>query len=178
MGKRGPARTPTRILELHGSKLAKYRLESVNPDPDKPCTAWSEADAMKALEDAGKWLADAEVFTELDHVAWRLLRDALIDYFAARALVEKHGLLMKGAKGNAVKNPAAGIRDTAFDRFLKLCREFGLTPSSRAGLDVPHVPSRVASRDRGPNPFTTEPSNPLMADEPNPLKAGPTGTEK
>jgi P27 family predicted phage terminase small subunit len=80
-----------------------------------------------ALEPAG-------VITSADLELLRLYSEAVARYRQAAALYTRLGAMVRGQKGEMVKNPLHQVvRDNA-DLVKALSRELGLTPSSRASL--------------------------------------------
>lgn len=116
MGRRGPKKTPTAILERRGSRLVEGRegepevVPGMPPDP-----AWAQPPEARALWDSlGPELVALGVLCPSDG----LMFGALCELYAEwRAAVED---------GRSPYSP--------LDRLIKLGHEFGLTPSSRAGL--------------------------------------------
>jgi P27 family predicted phage terminase small subunit len=97
-------------------------------------------------------LDDMRVLTAADGIPLALLCDALADYVAARKAIdtaeEETGTRFIAAtdKGNLIQHPAVGVANKSWERVLKACREFGLTPSSRSSV-------RVAGAERDDDPL-------------------------
>ena len=49
-------------------------------------------------------------------------------------------------KGNVIQHPAVGVRNKAWERVVKLARQFGMTPSARAGMAI----ANAADEQRDP----------------------------
>jgi len=83
-----------------------------------------------------------QVMTGADPVALGLLCDALADYMAARAVVEKEGASYE-TEGDAGKmlrqRPEVYIAADAWRRAKLMLTEFGLTPASRAKVSAADV---------------------------------------
>ena len=77
---------------------------------------------------------DTNLLTRIDGDALALLCLALVEYEEADRMVALHGLTVVSEKGGVYQHPAVGIRSTAWKKVLRMCREFGMTPSARAGM--------------------------------------------
>ena len=137
MGKRGPARTPTKVLQMRGSSLADGREAEPEPSGKAP-----EAPAHLGEVAAAEWrrvvpiLEGWGILDEADQTALGIMCEAYGEYTAARALVVKHGPITENAKGLPMKHPAVLIQEGAFTRWKTLMAQFGLTPSARANLAI------------------------------------------
>ncbi|QVJ00338.1 phage terminase small subunit P27 family [Nocardiopsis eucommiae] len=76
------------------------------------------------------------VLTPWDVDALAVFCDAVINHRRASEEVNKHGLLVQGAKGNLVRNPAVQVARDYADLMVRFGSRFGLSPSDRAGLKV------------------------------------------
>ena len=95
---------------------------------------------------------DAEPkFDAMDEIQW--LRDELAakeqelankDREKAQALVESEGMTIVTPHGK-IPNPALKVRDNARAEVARLCREFGLSPASRVGLQSSKKKGNAAS---------------------------------
>ncbi|NML29393.1 phage terminase small subunit P27 family [Paraburkholderia antibiotica] len=52
-----------------------------------------------------------------------------------------HGLIIRTALGNAIQNPLVGIANRAMLMYVRMCREFGMTPAARAGIEMAPGPT-------------------------------------
>lgn len=139
MGKRGPKPTPTSVLELSGSWRAKKRKADGEPRPEPTlcvCPDWVTGAARAYWPEIAPMLSDAGITTACDSVALGLLVDSLAEYVAAKAEVDQVGLVTVTEKGNVVQHPVVGVMHNSRDAVLRLLREFGMTPSSRTGIQV------------------------------------------
>ena len=55
-------------------------------------------------------------------------------YHEAQDNIVSKGLLIETTNGNIIQNPSVGIRNKAWLQIVKICQQFGMTPSSRTGL--------------------------------------------
>lgn len=123
MGKRGPQKTPTAILEHRGSWLAKTRKdEPVYKAGDISPPSWLTGEALIVWNDLLPRLKDSNVLTDID---WRLL---------ARYCAYWVMWLKELSKQKAERCE----RD--LERYANQCykieRELGMTPASRTSLSV------------------------------------------
>jgi phage terminase small subunit len=121
VGKRGPKKTPTSILEKRGSWLAKTRQgEPVVSADYPPCPDWIKGEARDIWDRVVPQLVNLGVMTKLDGFAF------------SRYCV--YSVLWLKELGNP------GRTEATLERYANQCSkleaEFGLTPSSRSGLDV------------------------------------------
>lgn len=141
MGKRGPKRTPTALLKLHGSPLAKSRERTEpKPSPGRPLMPrWLDRTA------AAKWkrlVPDLDAAGLLD----RIDQGALARYCVTWSLWRK---AVKQAEGSVTVettnsrgythvhiNAALKAAKSLAEDLTKLEDRFGLTPSARASLKV------------------------------------------
>jgi P27 family predicted phage terminase small subunit len=149
MGKRGPAKTPTKMRVLRGERRPS-QINYLEPKPEV-------MDAFDAPEDISQtarsvWretvaaLKPTGVLTIADIETLRHYCEAVARYRQASDSLNKSGLLVRGRKGDAVKNPLNQIvRDNA-DLVRAYARELGLTPSSRASLRGGDAPSSAGSK--------------------------------
>lgn len=79
--------------------------------------------------------AEAETEAERALVSWSLA-DPATRGEKPMAETAHGGLVIATSNGNVVQNPLVGIRNKARMDCLKLAAQFGLSPSSRVGLDV------------------------------------------
>jgi P27 family predicted phage terminase small subunit len=132
-GRRGPAPKPTVLRLLDGDKANRF-----NPDEPVPAAELPECPAQASPAVREIW--DYTV-TQLDFMglAKAADRDALFCYCEAvvahrkaSEVLAKSAILIKGAMGGLVRNPALAIqRDAAFT-IRQYAQEFGLTPSARS----------------------------------------------
>lgn len=137
MGKRGPRPTPTPILKARGSWRAKKRAGETPAAPGAPTApAWLEDEARETWERLVDELLPLGVVTALDQTALAILCQAVLDYVGARKIVREEGITLVSVKGAIYQHPVVGIANRAWERVLRACKEFGLTPAARAGLKI------------------------------------------
>ena len=114
------------------------------PDLGRPnLPEWVSEAAYKYWPEVCEQLERLDVVTKADGLALGFLCDQLANYVqAVKILIDAGSPVIKKpimANGKHVgdvlsPHPAVKIRDAAWDRTLRVAREFGLTPSSRAGV--------------------------------------------
>jgi len=143
----GPPRTPTRILKLHGSQLAKTR-EKVEPKPrkTKPRTAVKMTAVERRVFD-GVCTVVKEMGLQATTDGNALARYAknIVAYNTACAFLDQHGSTYPiydrhkdGTKSirNMKRFPESTMRNELEMTLLRLEKQFGLTAAARAALAV------------------------------------------
>ncbi len=138
MGRRGPAPMPTKIKLLLG-ETRPSRLNHLEPLPSRDVpkmpvgmSTLSRRVWHRLLRDYGQ----SGVLTSVDADSLRIYCECVVRYEHAATMLEKAGPLTRGQKGELVKNPLHQVvRDDA-DLIRAFAREFGFTPSARAGLRI------------------------------------------
>lgn len=155
MAKRGRPAKPTRLKILAGNP-GRRPLNKREPQPRvgaPPCPTHLDAEAKREWRRIVKELSAVGLLTHVD-------RAALADYCIAwseavaldTAIVQKGGIVKVslGSEEKLIWN-----RNKAVERMNKLRGEFGMTPSSRSGLQLPAVEKE-----------TEDPIDRLMAGKP------------
>lgn len=156
MGRRGPAPTPTSMLKLRGSTVNR----PLEPETDgKPPVApeWMTDAARIHWEPTVSALTSKGVLdSQLDGDAVALYCQCLADYIDAQDKINRMGatFVVKGNNGDAKyiqQSPFVGIRNKLLGELRRYQQEFGMTPASRARVEVDkqqQKPSGVMSRKR------------------------------
>ncbi len=138
---KGRKKTPTANLKLIGSRHARGREGEPSPDlgvPDMP--PFVSEDAKQYWPEVAKELEVARVLTLTDAMALGMLCETLAQFYAAQAdvLVNGYYRTKEFVVGVEVKrvNPMVKVMNEAHDRFYRWAREFGMTPSARAGITI------------------------------------------
>lgn len=140
MGKRGPAPTPTKILEARGSWRSRKNSREPKPDKGRPrCPQWLKGSAKAEWKKIVEMLDRMGILTKVDGNAlarycrlWQRWRDA-------EDFIAEHGdqYPVKDAKGNTVSFrlfPSARVAISLAVELRRLEQEFGLTPASRTRI--------------------------------------------
>lgn len=138
MGRRGPAKMPTALRILRGetrpSQINRSEPEPAPRAPEIPVDL--DGRALQVWERVMVDFGHTEVIRSADTDSLRCYCDAVARYEEANTLLRKSGPLLKGRRGEMVRNPLAlVVRDNA--NLIRIyARELGLTPAARAGLHV------------------------------------------
>lgn len=137
MGKRGPGKTPTKVLQMRGSPVAKNRTgEPVGTVGAPVQPDWLDELAQAEWQRLVPELRKMRVLTLADQAALAILCASWSEYRQAKAIVDKVGPVAKTPKGRLIKHPALQAQEQAYTRWERLAKQFGLTPSARAGMAV------------------------------------------
>ena len=138
MGRRGPAPTPTRLKVLKGERPYRINRDEPDPGPGEP----ERPDYLSPLA-AEEWdrvigyLLAMGTVSAADVTALACYCEAVSRWRGLAQVVASSPPVIR-REGILVKNPAySQIRDAAIEVRL-FAREFGLTPSARAGIRVDH----------------------------------------
>jgi P27 family predicted phage terminase small subunit len=137
MGRRGPARTPTKILEQRGSWRAKDREGEPDFTPSVPeCPAFLDEVARAEWVRIVPELERQGLITLVDVAALAGYCQCMSRWQAAEKLIQAEGLTIEGSHGGTVENPAVKIARESMQLMRQFASEFGLTPASRSRVIV------------------------------------------
>ena len=140
----GRLRKPTALKLLEGGKApakAKAEPKPSNTAPRRP--AGLTRRARVHWDRLAPELIKMGVLTSWDVNLFGAYCEAMARYEEARLLVNKHGLLTDGQKGNLVKNPAVQIQRDSSLEAMRIGARFGLSPSERGAVEIPNPPSKT-----------------------------------
>ncbi len=159
MGKRGPAKTPSLILEKRGSWLAKTRNNEPAHDSGKPvCPSGLNPEAKRIWKLLLPKMAPA-MLQKVDGFALARYCDAYARWWKTRKFLDEHGEVYPKKRtdkhGNVFIESMAAFPQMRIYNMLeatlsRLEGQFGLTPSARASLALDHS---VAKKDTGKGRF-------------------------
>ena len=155
MGKRGPAPTPSAILQLRGSWRADANKADPKPKAGRPtCPAWLDKYAKAAWKQLVPQLDDMGVLTKIDGQALTLLCQTWGKWRRAEEMIQKHGEVypIKTDAGEVKylqQSPYVSIARSASDQLARMFREFGMTPSARTRIEVPERKQDTDEDKRG-----------------------------
>ena len=143
MGKPGPRPQPTAKKKLRGNP-GRRPLPKREPKPRVPKgipTAPRHLDkaAQKEWRRMAKELYPTGVMTVVDRTALEAYCSEYSKWVFASGQIQKHGMLIKAQSGFPMQSPYLTIANKAQGEMRKWLVEFGMTPSSRAGLKVDKV---------------------------------------
>ena len=140
MAKPGPKTTPTKLKLLHGNPGRRPLPEDeVEPEQTvKIPRAPSSLDkvAQKEWRTTAKKLHRIGLLTEMDLTALAAYCNEYSVWIFAIGQIQKHGMLIKAQSGFPMQSPYMQIANKAQAEMRKWLADFGMTPSSRAGLKV------------------------------------------
>ena len=130
----GPAPLPVEILDARGSKQkykrGKERIPVVSGMPDPPKNL--DTIALTEWEYIVPILSKMKILAESDYMALAALCEAWSDFTQATTMCLKMGM----ARATDTRYKALyTIKMKSFDRWRRLCIEFGLTPAARARIE-------------------------------------------
>lgn len=143
MSGRGRKPLPTDIKKNRGT-LQPCRENSSEPKPNRATKDMAPPDHLTArgkrmFNEFKSLLIDMNVLTNVDRKALEMLVDAYDQYREARDFLAENGLTYKssGRSGTQIKPyPEVAVRSDSWKRFVNLLVQFGLTPSSRSGVNA------------------------------------------
>lgn len=138
MGKRGPAPRPTAVKKLHGVRRSRINENEPQPRqvlPEPPIDMTDDAREVW-IYTIGE-LGPMKIATSADRDALAAYCEAVSMHRRATRLLAKSEILIKGQKGNVVRNPAVQMQRDAASTMKAFAAEFGLTPRARAEFSTP-----------------------------------------
>jgi P27 family predicted phage terminase small subunit len=143
MGKRGPPKKPTHLKILAGNP-GKRALNRREPKPEKGRPVCPHALSRRAKQ---IWKETCDQLEAMGILA-KADRHSIAAYCEAVALHEacckalvKEGLTFITPQGYVGQRPEIGIRNKAWTTLRQFAKEFGLTPSARANIEVDTPPA-------------------------------------
>lgn len=150
MAKRGRKSKPTAVKELAGNPgkrpLNKREPKVANEKPHMPRGVLWE-DAKKFWRDNSDFLHGAGLLTKVDGAAFSLMAQSYAIAMAAAKQLEEEGLTVESSRGDDKKNPVATIFSQNASLFRQWANEFGMTPSARAGIEMPDDAEQLTLAD-------------------------------
>lgn len=151
MGKPGTKSRPTALKILHGERHKdRINLDEPLPRPVLPELPDDVSPAVREVWDTV--LAELEAMNlafACDGPALRCYCEAVVLHDRSSAILRDEPILVDGANGTRVRNPAIVVQRDAADRIRKFAEQFGLTPSARSSIKASGTPVG----DPGENPF-------------------------
>ncbi len=146
MGLRGPPRTPTSILKMRGSQLAKRRAResSVQAEGGKPTApTWLDAEGKAEWRRTVRALETMQILSRSDRAALVGLCQAWSMFVA---LAKAWNRL--DATEYVASRPLGVMVSQSFNDYRRAALEFGLTPASRSRVTAatPTGPTTDKSR--------------------------------
>ena len=142
MDKRGPQKTPTAVLKMRGSWRAKIRPDEPQSEPGAPrCPAWMGTDAKHVWRQVVPLLEEMGVLSKINSNTLARYCSIWVRWKKADAFLREHGEVYpvkddEGQVKSFTEWPQVGIASRLGTELLKIEQNFGMTPSSRAGIQV------------------------------------------
>jgi P27 family predicted phage terminase small subunit len=143
MGRRGPARTPTKELKFrgtfrkdrHGDPASEPDFELVAEMPPPP--GFLDDVAVMEWNRVGPELIDKGLLTVADMAAFTLYCINVARVVQCEKAINLEGLTLRTPQGFEQARPEVAIGRQAGAEVRKFCQEFGLTPSARTRVKAP-----------------------------------------
>jgi len=137
MGSRGPSKTPSNVKRFRGTYRGDRSVNEARPDQASPNPpSWlKDKNARAIYKRVAKVLAPAGLATVADQQA--LARLAQLEALQDQVLSGDLSLTVPGSQGQPVANPAYRYVIDLHTQIEKLYQRFGMTPSARAGINIP-----------------------------------------
>jgi len=141
MGERGPVPQPTEVKELNGNpgrRPLKKKKESGSQQRTKipQCPDHLDEPARRQWHHLVRILRRARTLKEGDYMTLGTLCQAYTTMATAQSNLARAGLLYKASNGNVQPSPFLAIVNQCTRTIIRICREFGLTPMSRARVEA------------------------------------------
>ncbi len=149
MAKRGPPRTPTNILKLRGSRLAKGRQNEPKPKKAAPrCPRCLPKAARVIWRHLVPMLQETKILTVADGGALERYCRLFVRWRKVTDWLEENGEVQVADKGYRQQEPEVSIASNLATELRQLEAEFGLTPAARARIQVEATPEVAPVRKR------------------------------
>lgn len=139
MGNHGPAAKPLALRVLHGDPK-KSRTDLVEPNArpvmhaDPP--AWMDAGDAALWEEVIEELDAMGIIRQVDLYIVAAFVRAYRTFEKATLLIQRTDVIIKGQKGNLVRNPAVAVQRDAMNMVRLMGRELGMSPAARTMMAV------------------------------------------
>lgn len=138
---------PTHLKLIEGNPGKRAIVEPPKPPPGRPtCPGWLSADAKAEWRRVVPVLDRLGVLSTVDRATLAAYAEAVSVFKAATEKV-RAGILVKGQKGEAVKNPALQVQRDAAKNIALFSAMFGLSPSDRVRLTGEANPAGAGGED-------------------------------
>jgi P27 family predicted phage terminase small subunit len=139
MGSRGPQKTPTKILQLRGSRRGKERPDEVDYGSEPPdCPKELVGEARREWHRQMACMQAIGLVAPVDRALLAAFCEAWAEFI--RLVQEIHQLSRKeGLAGykKAIDMKLVKVKDQAAARLIRLAGEFGFSPAARTRVKMP-----------------------------------------
>lgn len=139
MGKAGPPKTPTKILEKRGSRKLYERDTDLEPEAieeDFACETWVDLEARRMWDELYPKLKQMQILSITD-------KNILLAYCQTWALwkqsaltIQQQGYKYSCQNGTIRPRPEVKIMKESLDQILRMGAKLGLSPSDRANVQI------------------------------------------
>lgn len=136
---RKPKPTAVKIFEGNPSKRPLNRAEPVGPEADLSCPEWLGPRGAAKWRELAPMLSAMRVLTQADRDVLSAYCEAWEEFFEAREIMAREGLVAIGDKGGEYIHPAVNIKNSALKRIKEFGGLLGLSPVARVGLKLPEA---------------------------------------
>lgn len=129
---------PTALKELAGNP-GKRPLNQREPKPTvkaPSCPSYVQGEGRKEWRRVARLLVQLRVLTEADRSALAMYCMAYSRWVEAEAKIREEGMIVVSSNGYVRQNPYVLIAGEAMRQMRGLLSDFGMTPSSRAKVQV------------------------------------------
>lgn len=130
---------PAAIKDLEGNR-SKESSDVANPEPRKGAPtppAWLKDEALAEWGRVVPELEAIGLLSVVDRAALTAYCESWATFADATKDIHARGTIVEGRDGNLVKNPSVSMQRDALGQIKAWVSEFGLTPSSRARMQLP-----------------------------------------
>ena len=144
---RKPKPTNLKIIEGNPGRRPLNKNEPKPPPVAPECPEWLSDKAKEEWARAAPTLERLGLLTELDRVAFAGYCQNYAKWVEAEKFLKEkgntYGYSKKDERGNTIsvyiaQFPQVAIARQCMEQLIKLCAEFGLTPSSRGRMSLPN----------------------------------------
>lgn len=135
MGQRGPRPQPAEILRLTGSHHTSDRKDEIPILPGEPEPPdWFDDRHLAHWERLTARLRNQNILSESWREPLTTACEAWVEYEALVMKCRDEPYTVMSEKGGVYVNPMYGMKNKAWDRVVKISKEFGFTPASKTGI--------------------------------------------
>ena len=138
MSHRGRRPKPTGMKLLAGNP-GRRPLNKREPKPKRSvphCPKQLSAAAKREWQRIAKELAKLGLLSRIDRAALAAYCQAWGRWIEAEDKLKKHGVIVKSPNGFPVQSPYLNVANQAMKQMTRMVVEFGMTPSSRSGVQA------------------------------------------